>query len=168
MVRRYPVCCWAGRKMDGWDSHLVIVTGRVWRPAKREVIISLRWSFCQTFKSATQYTLQGQIKKSLYTYADAGGGTGPVVDSCCEVTGVIYSVGLFWFNCVHLFVRRLALAQVNFSGGKKKVFFSQSRYFLAAHWGNTSAGVVTSPPLNRSLIMQSETRDRRRNTAPDS
>lgn len=42
-----------------------------------------------------------------------------MVDSGWDLTGAIYSMGLFSFNRTHLFVRRLALALFNFSGGKK-------------------------------------------------
>lgn len=54
----------------GPNAHSAVVTGRVGGPAKSGAIISLRWSFCQKLKPATQYGLQGQIKRSLYTRAE--------------------------------------------------------------------------------------------------
>lgn len=55
-----------GREKDeGCDSHLLIVTGRGWTPARKRAIISLRCSYCQNFNTATKSILQGQIQKSL-------------------------------------------------------------------------------------------------------
>lgn len=55
-----------GKETDeSCDSHLLIVTGRGWTPARKEAIISQRCSYCQNFNTATKATLQGQIKKSL-------------------------------------------------------------------------------------------------------
>lgn len=52
-----------------YDSHLLIVTGRGWTPARKKAIISLsstaRCYYCQNFNRATKSILQGQIKKSL-------------------------------------------------------------------------------------------------------
>lgn len=57
------------RQVEGCDSHLLIVTGRGWTPARKEAIISLsstaRCYYCQNFNRATKSILQGQIKKSL-------------------------------------------------------------------------------------------------------
>lgn len=57
------------RQVEGSDSHLLIVTGRGWTPARKEAIISLssaaRCYYCQNFSRATKSILQGQIKKSL-------------------------------------------------------------------------------------------------------
>lgn len=55
-----------GREKDeGCDSHLLIVTGRGWTPARKRAIVSLRCSYCQNFNTATKSILQGQIQKSL-------------------------------------------------------------------------------------------------------
>lgn len=57
------------RQVEGCDSHLLIVTGRGWTPARKEAIISLsstaRCYYCQNFNRETKSILQGQIKKSL-------------------------------------------------------------------------------------------------------
>lgn len=56
-------------QVEGCGSHLLIVTGRGWTPARKEAIISLssaaRCCYCQNFNRATKSILQGQIKKSL-------------------------------------------------------------------------------------------------------
>lgn len=57
------------RQAEGCDSHLLIVTGRGWTPARKEAVISLsstaRCFYCQNFNRATKSILQGQIKKIL-------------------------------------------------------------------------------------------------------
>lgn len=57
------------RQVEGCYSHLLIVTGRGWTPARKEAIISLsstaRWYYCKNFNRATKSVLQGQIKKSM-------------------------------------------------------------------------------------------------------
>lgn len=98
---------------DEWgpSARSVVVTGRVGRPAKGEAIISLRWSFCQELKPATQYTFQGQIKGSLYTCADA---------DRARSSGLPLSLlqGVSYSTCVFCFTE---LAEINLMG---KVFFS--------------------------------------------
>ena len=55
------------RQVEGCNSHLLIVTGRGWTPARRRAVISLssaaRCYFCQNFNRPTKSILQGQIKK---------------------------------------------------------------------------------------------------------
>lgn len=55
-------------QVEGCNSHLLIVTGRGWTPARKEAIISLsstaRCYNCQNFNRATKSIFQGQIKKS--------------------------------------------------------------------------------------------------------
>lgn len=61
------VCCLVmlslllgGEEDQGRGSHLLIVTGRGWTPARKGAIISLRCNYCQNFNTATKSILQGQ------------------------------------------------------------------------------------------------------------
>lgn len=63
------VCCLltlglllGGEEDQGRGSHLLIVTGRGWTPARKGPIISLRCGYCQNFNSPTKSILQGQTE----------------------------------------------------------------------------------------------------------
>lgn len=108
---------------DGTAMPIVAGQAGRWRPrlssgdcygqgletCQSKAVIHLRWSFSQNFKSATQYTLQGQIKKSLYAHTDAEG----------RALGGWVGGGARTF-AARVSAIRLAWAEINFSDLKKK------------------------------------------------
>lgn len=110
--RRYLVCCWAGRKMDAETLIWWLLRAEFGDLPNAESSSVWDGAFARSLNQQLNIPFMGKSRRaSIHTLMQS------------DLTGVIHSMGLFWFDCIHLLVRRLALARFNFSAGKK-VFFS--------------------------------------------